>query len=244
MFEDFLRELESGTLRTARKIDGQWQVDASVKDNILRVFKESPIVQIANGFSDKEPFSLPNLKPAFNVRVVPGGTSIRRGAHCAQNVVIMPPSFINIGAFIDEGTMIDSHVLIGSCAQIGKRVHLSTAVQIGGVLEPIRARPVIVEDDCFIGAGAILTEGILVGEGAVIAAGVSLSLSVPIFDCINQEILYGTVPPLAVVVPGSRPINNNEWSKSQGLSLSCGIIIKYRDKKTDAALVLESALRN
>ena len=156
----------------------------------------------------------------------------------------MPPSFINIGAFIDDFTMIDSHVLVGSCAQIGKNVHLSAAVQIGGVLEPVGSRPVIVEDNCFIGAGSILTEGVLVRKGAIIAPMVSLSNSVPIYDVVNEKIYKAEIPENAVVVPGTRVIKTSGWAGKEGLSISCAIIVKYRDEKTDKAVILEELLRN
>ncbi|HXW60816.1 MAG TPA: 2,3,4,5-tetrahydropyridine-2,6-dicarboxylate N-succinyltransferase, partial [Myxococcota bacterium] len=205
-------------------------------------FRESRVVEMKDGFRDKE-LLLPRVLNG-QVRVVPGGTSIRPGSFIGKDVVIMPPSFVNIGAFIDEATMIDSHVLVGSCAQIGKRVHLSTGVKIGGVLEPVGQRPVIVEDDCFIGAGSILTEGIVVEEGAVVASGLSLSASVPIYDTVNEKILFGHIPSRAVVVPGSRPYAPNPWTKKEHLGLNCGVIVKYRDQKTSAALILEEALRS
>jgi 2,3,4,5-tetrahydropyridine-2,6-dicarboxylate N-succinyltransferase len=241
-FVNFLRALECGELRSARKIDGQWIAQSEVKAQILNLFRESPVVDMNDGFRDKAPLAPRVLKE--QVRVVPGGTSIRPGSFIGKDVVIMPPSFVNIGAFIDESTMIDSHVLVGSCAQIGKRVHLSTGVKIGGVLEPVNQRPVIIEDDCFIGAGSILTEGILVEEGAVIASGLNLSASIPIYDTVNEKILYGQVPARAVVVPGSRPYAPNPWTKREHLGLNCGVIVKYRDQKTSAALILEDALRS
>lgn len=242
-FDKFLRSLEVGDVRAAEKINGTWVVNSQVKQGILSIFKESAVISMGNGFIDKEPLRPRVFGLDENVRVVPGGTSIRPGAYLGPRVVVMPPAFINIGAFIDEACMIDSHVLVGSCAQIGKRVHLSTAVQIGGVLEPVGAMPVIIEDDAFIGAGALITEGVLVSEGAVIAPNVSLSASVPIFDVINQRISYGVIPPLAVVVPGARPVSDNLWAKNHNLSLSCAVIIKYRDQKTAAALELEKILR-
>jgi len=156
----------------------------------------------------------------------------------------MPPAYVNIGAYVASGTMIDSHALVGSCAQIGKNVHLSAGVQIGGVLEPVGLSPVVIEDDCFVGAGSVIVEGILVKRGAVIAPGVTLSKSVPVYDCVN-EVLLGKgapIPERAVVVPGTRPISS-KWGGEQGLSISCPIIIKYRDEGSDASLELEDALR-
>ncbi|AEI88609.1 MAG: 2,3,4,5-tetrahydropyridine-2,6-dicarboxylate N-succinyltransferase [Candidatus Midichloria mitochondrii] len=241
-YKDFLASLESGQTRVAQKIGTDWQVNIEVKQKILEVFKNTKIVAM-NGFRDKEALTARTFTEEDNVRMVPGGTSVRAGAHIGKNVVIMPPSYVNIGAYVDEQSMVDSHVLVGSCAQIGKRVHLSTAVQIGGVLEPIGNRPVIVEDDCFVGAGVILTEGIIVREKAVLAPGVKLSASVPIYDIINQTIIKGEIPVGAVVVPGTRPILSNNWAKEQNLSIACAVIIKHKDEKTSSATALENILR-
>lgn len=242
-YKDFLNSLENGSLRVASKTVDGWVVNTEVKLKILDVFRHSQVVKMPDGFLDKEPLMIRTFEEGDNIRLVPGGSSVRAGAYIGKNVVVMPPSYINIGAYIDDGTMVDSHVLVGSCAQIGKRVHLSAAVQIGGVLEPIGNRPVIVEDDCFIGAGSILVEGVLVREKAVIAPGVILSASVPIFDVVNEKIYKGEVPENAVVVPGARSIKGNQWALEEGLSLGCAIIVKYRDAKTDASLVLEDLLR-
>jgi 2,3,4,5-tetrahydropyridine-2-carboxylate N-succinyltransferase len=181
-------------------------------------------------------------------RIVPGGTSIRAGAHLEPGVVVMPPAFINIGAWIGEDAMIDSHVLVGSCAQIGARVHLAAGVQVGGVLEPAGARPVIVEDDAFIGAGSLLLDGVLVGSGAVIAAGVVLTGTSTVHDLVGETVLRGTVdaplviPAGAVVVPGSRPLGG-AFAERHGLALASPVIVKYRDPGTDRRVVLEEALR-
>jgi 2,3,4,5-tetrahydropyridine-2-carboxylate N-succinyltransferase len=244
-WEKVLNDLESGTVRSANLIDGKWVANTEIKKYILEAFKAGQLKE-ENGFVDKH-----NLMPQkFNVergiRIVPGGTSVRRGSYVAKGVIIMPPSYINIGAYVDEGTMVDSHVLIGSCAQIGKRVHLSTAVQIGGVLEPIGAAPVIIEDDAFIGAGAIIVEGIQVKKKAVIAPGVILSKGIPIYDLVNQRLLNPgePIPENAVVVPGNRPVKaDNKWARELGLTLQCAIIVKYRDEKSEASLVLEDFLR-
>lgn len=241
--DEILKSLETGGIRAANKVERDWVVNAAIKQKILEIFRNTSVVEMPNGFLDKAPLVPRHFKIEEKVRVVPGGTSIRPGSYVGKNVIIMPPSFINIGAYIDDDSMIDSHVLIGSCAQIGKRIHIAAGVQIGGVLEPIGDRPVIVEDDCFIGAGAILTEGILVRERAVIAPGVILSKAVPIYDAINQKIYKGEVPAFAVVIPGSRPLTNNEWIMNERLSAGCAIIVKYRDEKTSAALALESGLR-
>ena len=235
--QEFLAALESGEKRAAFQDEkGQWYVDQSVKEKILEIFKHSKIVDMPFGFVDKEALPVRHFTTKDQIRMVPGGSSVRRGAHVAAGVVMMPPSYINIGAFVDTGTMIDSHVLIGSCAQIGKNVHLSAAVQIGGVLEPIGHRPCIVEDNVFVGAGSILTEGIWVHKSAVVAAGVILSKSVPIFDHVKNEKYYGEIPENAVVVPGSRAMGN-------GMNLNCAVIVKYRDSKTNHAVALEEALR-
>lgn len=241
--KEFLNSLENGLFRAAEKFPEGWIVRAEIKERILELFRKSEVIDMPGGFLDKAPFIPRTFSKDDKVRMVPGGTAVRAGAFIGKNVVIMPPSYINIGAYVDEGTMIDSHVLVGSCAQVGKRVHLSASVQLGGVLEPIGQLPVIIEDDCFIGAGAIIVDGILVREKAVIAPGVVLSASIPIYDLVNKRILKGEVPKNALVVPGTRSSNNNLWGKEHGLSLGCAVVIKYRDEKTDASLELETLLR-
>jgi 2,3,4,5-tetrahydropyridine-2-carboxylate N-succinyltransferase len=249
---DFLDQLESGEQRVATpQKDGTWAVHAQVKENILKSFREGQNIDMGSvtqgqyqGFIDKHTIPPRLFNIDHKVRLVPGGSSVRRGAYVAPSVIIMPPSFINIGAYIDEGTMVDSHVLVGSCAQIGKKVHLSAGVQIGGVLEPIQNAPVIVEDEAFIGADAILVEGIHIKSRAVIAPGVVLSGSLPIYDSVHQMVLEkgSAIPENAVVVSGTRPISS-AWGKSQGLNVYCPIIIKYRDDKTDLSVLLEDTLR-
>lgn len=238
-----LDELEKGTLRAANFENGQWVANTSVKELILAAFKAGELKE-ENGFVDKHNLMPQNFTVDRGVRLVPGGSSVRRGSYVAKGVIIMPPAYINIGAYVDEGTMVDSHALVGSCAQIGKNVHLSAGVQIGGVLEPIGERPVVIEDDAFIGAGSVIVEGIIVGKRAVIAPGVILSKSLPIYDVANNTVLEkgSKIPDGAVVVPGTRNINN-PWAKEQGLSLNCPIIIKYRDEKSDKSLELEDLLR-
>lgn len=246
-YKAILNQLEEGKVRAAVKTEAGWQVNVEVKNAILEAFKNGNNTSyegIYEGFVDKD-----NLPPRFftpdnGVRLVPGGSSVRRGAFVAPGVIIMPPAYVNIGAYVDSGTMIDSHALVGSCAQIGKNVHLSAGVQIGGVLEPIGMNPVIIEDNCFIGAGAVIVEGILVKQGAVIAPGVTLSKAVPVYDLVHEKVLErGTaIPENAVVIPGTRPVNN-DWAKSQGLNIACPIIVKYRDEGSDASLELEKALR-
>jgi 2,3,4,5-tetrahydropyridine-2-carboxylate N-succinyltransferase len=244
-FEVVLNKLESGELRCASIINGLWVVHPEVKQGILEAFKHGELTQMGE-FVDKHTIPAQKFSPSNGIRIVPGGTSVRRGSFVAKGVIIMPPSYINIGAYIDSGTMVDSHVLIGSCAQIGKRVHLSAGVQIGGVLEPIGNSPVIIEDDAFIGAGSVIVEGIRVGKKAVIAPGVILSKATQIYDVVNSRILErgSPVPENAVVVPGTRALSvENDFTKKNGLFLQSPIIIKYRDEKSDLSLVLEDALR-
>ena len=244
-WSDIVERLETGQIRAAFQTpDGNWKVNSEVKRAILEGFREGRLVE-QEGFFDKDTVLPRRFELKDRVRLVPGGSAIRRGAYVAPGVVVMPPAYINVGAYVDEGCMIDSHVLVGSCAQIGKRVHLSAGVQIGGVLEPIGQEPVIIEDDSFIGAGVIIVEGVRICRGAVIAPSVTLSRSIAIYDAVHQRILPkgAPVPAGAVVVPGTRPMQINAWSKTQKLSLSCPVIVKYRDKSTDAALEMEELLR-
>jgi 2,3,4,5-tetrahydropyridine-2-carboxylate N-succinyltransferase len=246
-WKNLLNELEKGTLRCAtppHTPEGQWVVNQEVKQGILQAFKAGELV-VHGEFIDKHNLLPRQFTLADKIRLVPGGTSVRRGAYLAPGVIVMPPSYINVGAYVDEGTMVDSHALVGSCAQIGKRVHLSAAVQIGGVLEPIGMQPVIIEDDVFVGAGSVIVEGIRVKHGAVIAPGVILSKAVSVYDCVQEKILPpGEIPAGAVVVPGVRKMSqSNKFITDQGLHLQCPLIIKYRDAKTNTSLVLEEALR-
>ncbi len=247
-WQQTLNDLETGKIRAAEQnSNGDWQVNTDVKEAILAAFKagENKVFDgIYRGFVDKHNLPAREFTVADKVRMVPGGSSVRRGAFVAPGVIIMPPAYINVGAFVDTGTMIDSHALIGSCAQIGKNVHVSAAVQIGGVLEPIGASPVIIEDNAFLSAGVIIVEGIVVKKGAVLAPGVSLSASVPVYDCVNNVILPkgADIPENAVVVPGTRPVAGR-WAQEHGLNMACALIVKYRDEKSNAALALESLLR-
>jgi 2,3,4,5-tetrahydropyridine-2-carboxylate N-succinyltransferase len=244
-WEDVINQLEAGTLRSAYQENGKWFANTEVKQAILESFKAGKLVQ-DGPYVDKDTILPQKFTPERGIRIVPGGSSVRRGAYIAKGVIIMPPAYVNIGAYVDEGSMIDSHALVGSCAQIGKFVHLSAGVQIGGVLEPIGMAPVIIEDNVFVGAGSVIVEGIQVKKGAVISAGVSLSQGVPIYDCVNERILDKgeSIPENAVVVPGSRKLNQKlEWGSSQGLHLNCAIIIKYRDEKSESSLELEEYLR-
>lgn len=245
-WQEALTLLEKGHLRAAKKIDGKWITQIEVKEAILSAFKDGVLKEFPGGFVDKHSLPIREFKVEDKIRIVPGGSSVRPGTYIASSVIIMPPSYINVGAFIDSGTMVDSHVLVGSCAQIGKNVHLSAGVQIGGVLEPIGQTPVVIEDNAFIGAGSIIVEGVQVSEGAVIAPGTILSKGIPIYDCVNERILQSgePIPPYAVVVTGSRPVNTNlKWAGSQNLQVRCALIIKYKDEKTSAALELEALLR-
>lgn len=244
-WQETLDLLEKGELRAAKKIDGKWVAQTEVKEAILAAFKAGELKEFPNGFVDKHNLPAREFKVEDKIRMVPGGSSVRRGAYVASGVIIMPPAYINVGAFVDSGTMVDSHALVGSCAQIGKNVHLSAGVQIGGVLEPIGQTPVVIEDNAFIGAGAVIVEGVQVSEGAVIAPGVVLSKGIPVYDCVNERILNPgeAIPAYAVVVPGTRPFSKNAWAKEHNLQLQCALIIKYKDAKTAASLTLEDLLR-
>jgi 2,3,4,5-tetrahydropyridine-2-carboxylate N-succinyltransferase len=249
-----LDDLDSGSRRAAlpdSSSPGGWRADPEVKAAILARFRDRATVEWDLGgalrFRDRVGLPVKDLLSG-PWRVVPGGTSVRAGVHLAPGVVIMPPSYVNVGAWIGEDTMVDSHVLVGSCAQVGARVHLSAGVTIGGVLEPAGARPVIVEDGAFVGAGSALLEGVLVGAGAVIGAGVTLTGTSRLYDLVRGCVLSGTpeaplvVPPGAVVVPGSRTLDG-EFAAANGLSVSVALLVKDRDAGTDARLALEDALR-
>ena len=243
-----LDALESGEVRVAEPLsDGTWQVNAWVKEEILTIFRESSSVSMDGGFVDKEAFPVRGFQASDQVRLVPGGSAVRRGAHIASGVVLMPPCYVNVGSFVDEGCMIDSHALVGSCAQIGRRVHVSAGAQIGGVLEPVGARPVIVEDDCLIGGNCGVFEGVIVRTGAVIAAGVVLTGSTKLFDLVHGKELTARdgaleVPAGAVVVPGTRPAKG-AFAHENGLFVACALIVKYRDAATEDATALEESLR-
>lgn len=245
MVEHLLEALEAGTVRAAaRGEDGQWQAHPWVKRGILAAFRHSETVEMdwPGGAVDRSLVPARHLSLADGVRVVPGGTSVRRGAHLARGVVVMPPSYVNVGGHVGAGSMVDSHVLVGSCAQVGSGVHLSTAVQLGGVLEPVGARPVVVEDDVFVGAQCGLYEGVVVRAGAVLAPGVMLTAGTTVFDLVHEREARGEIPEGAVVVPGSRPARG-DYATGAGLSLYAPVIVKYRDSSTDAATALEETLR-
>jgi len=251
LFDAFLSALERGDVRAARRsADGRWEVDARVKQAILLGFRLGVLVDMDShgsfSFVDKDTYPARRFAPEARVRVVPGGSTVRRGAFVAPGVTIMPPAYINVGAFVDEGTLVDSHALIGSCAQVGKRVHVSAAAQVGGVLEPVGALPVIIEDDVLVGGNTGIYEGTIVRARAVIGAGVVLTASTRVADLVNGRFLGGEgvleIPEGAVVVPGSRPVKGS-FAEQNGLAIATPLIVKVRDQKTDARSALESALR-
>ena len=253
-----LDALERGSVRVAERAEGgAWRVNDWVKEELLALFRASGVVakglELAPAgsstlFRDKEPFEVRRWTSAENVRVVPGGSAVRRGAYVAPGCVLMPPCYVNVGAWIGAGSMVDSHALVGSCAQIGERVHVSAAAQIGGVLEPANARPVIVEDDCFVGGNCGVYEGVLLRRGAVLAAGTVLASGTVVYDLVHERELRGTreapleIPAGAVVAPGTRPVAG-AWARERHLGVACALIVKYRDEKTDRATALEQALR-
>jgi 2,3,4,5-tetrahydropyridine-2-carboxylate N-succinyltransferase len=257
--ESLLDALEKGTVRAAERnaTSGEWRAVPWVKRGILLGFRVGAIVdmslrsatdRIGFSFFDKDTYPPRRLTTADGVRIVPGGSSIRRGAYVASGVVCMPPMYINVGAHIGTGTMIDSHALVGSCAQVGERVHLSASAQLGGVLEPVNAAPVVIEDDVVVGGNCGIYEGTVVRTGAVIGAGVVLTRGTPVYD-LEREIVHRAengralvIPANAVVVPGARQAKG-KWAQDQGISLQTPVIVKYRDEKTDAATALESWLR-
>ena len=254
-----LDALEAGSVRAAEKdpATGEWRAVVWVKRGILLGFRVGGMIDMSIrssdgdatlSFFDKDTYPPRPLTLADGVRIVPGGSSIRRGAYVASGVVCMPPMYINVGAYIGSGTMIDSHALVGSCAQVGERVHLSAAAQLGGVLEPVNASPVVVEDDVVVGGNCGIYEGTVVRKRAVIGAGVVLTRGTPVYDLERQTVHRAedgkplVIPENAVVVPGARAVKG-DWGQSQGISLQTPVIVKYRDEKTDAATALESWLR-
>jgi 2,3,4,5-tetrahydropyridine-2-carboxylate N-succinyltransferase len=247
-----LDALERGELRAARQEGGAWQAVPWVKRAILLAFRISNVVempmQTAFGFVDKEAMPPRRFTIADGVRLVPGGSAVRRGAHLARGVVCMPPMYVNVGAWVGAGTMIDSHALVGSCAQIGERVHLSAAAQIGGVLEPVNAAPVVIEDGVMVGGNCGVYEGTVVRKGAVLGAGVILTRGTPVYDLVRETVYRGSadqpleIPEDAVVVPGARRVRG-AWAAGEGLALQTPVIVKYRDERTDTATALEGWLR-
>lgn len=248
-FTDFIAALDAGLIRACEPSAIGWMVNQWVKMAILVGFRMGTLCPMPWSdeklFFDKDTITEKQLNLSDQIRLVPGGSSARSGSYIAPGVTIMPPAFINIGAYVDSGTMVDSHVLVGSCAQIGKNVHLSAGAMIGGVLEPIGSRPVVIEDDVFIGGNTGIYEGVIVCSGAVIATGTIITASTPVYDSVASAYLKRdeggsfTIPRGAVVVPGSRPLKSNP-----DFQVSCPIIIKYRDAKTDTAVQLEQDLRS
>lgn len=254
VFNQFKSALRLGAIRAAEPGEnGEWITNAWVKRGILLGFKMGNMVTMSMSsetfqFFDKDTYPLRPMSLEDKIRVVPGGSTIRDGSFVAANVVLMPPCYVNVGAFVDEGTMIDSHALVGSCAQIGKRVHLSAAAQIGGVLEPVNANPVIIEDDVLVGGNTGVYEGAIVRARAVLASGVILTRSTPVFDLVHNRIIKSDgnkpleIPAGAVVVQGARAITSG-FGQENGLSIYAPLIVKYRDEKTDASTRLEDYLR-
>jgi len=253
VFGEFIDLLNSGSVRAAEPVGEGWIVNTWVKKGILLGFRYGNLtdysINSSFGYFDKDTYPLRPTRLADKVRMVPGGTSIRSGSYIAPGVVLMPPAYVNVGAYVDEDTMIDSHALVGSCAQVGCRVHLSAAAQIGGVLEPVGASPVIVEDDVLVGGNVGIYEGTVVRRRAVIGAGTILTSSIPVYDLVHERILRSspekrlTIPENAVVIPGTRPVTSSGFASDRGLQVSCALIIKYRDDKTNAATALETELR-
>jgi 2,3,4,5-tetrahydropyridine-2-carboxylate N-succinyltransferase len=252
VFKELMKQLNKGEVRAAEKSGGSWRANEWVKKGILLGFKLGKLRNMSINtnflYYDKDTFPLKQVRITDNVRMVPGGSSIRTGAYVAKGVICMPPMYINVGAYVDENSLIDSHALVGSCAQLGKRIHLSAAAQIGGVLEPINSVPVIIEDDVMIGGNAGIYEGTIVSRMAVIGAGCVITGSTPVYDTVKGKIYRKTkdeplvIPEGAVVVAGSRPLKN-EFGIENDLSVYTPIIIKYRDEKTDASTALEESLR-
>ena len=250
-YSEFLEALNQGSVKVVEKTDDNWIVNTWVKEAILLGFKYGELTEIKIGdwkFFDKNTLAFRDLSVNDKVRMVPGGSIIRNGAYVAGGTIIMPPSYINIGAYVDEGSMIDSHALVGSCARIGKNVHLSAASQIGGVLEPVGALPVIIEDNVFIGGNCGIYEGAIIKNNAVIGTGVILNASTPVFDNVNGNFIKKeegktlVIPENAVVVAGSRPVSSGK-GVTENIHLYCPVIIKYRDEKTGKSISLEDLLR-
>ena len=252
VFKEMVRLLNEGKVRSAEKVNGEWKANAWVKKGILLGFRlgelKNESINKQFHFYDKDTLPLKPIRKRDNIRIVPGGSSVRSGAYIGKGVICMPPMYINIGAYVDDYTLIDSHALVGSCAQLGKKIHLSAAAQIGGVLEPINSIPVIIEDEVMIGGNCGIYEGTIVQKRAVIGAGCIITGSTPVYDTVKGKIYRKTkdeplvIPEGAVVVAGSRPLRN-EYGIENSLSVYTPLIIKYRDEKTDAGTALEESLR-
>lgn len=261
LFRDFKSALNRGEVRAAEPDAASptgWRVNAWVKKGILLGFRMGAVIDMSidrarQPFIDKSTYPVRTVTPADGVRIVPGGSSIRDGAYVGRGVVCMPPMFVNVGAYVGEGTMIDSHALVGSCAQIGSNCHISAGSQIGGVLEPVGAMPVIIEDDVLVGGNCGVYEGTVVKHRAVLGTGTILNRSIPVYDLVRDAIYTASensageslplvIPAEAIVVPGSRAVSHPVGAK-HGLSLQCAVIVKYRDAKTDSRIQLEDLLR-
>lgn len=246
IFLEFLNLLNNGVIRAAEKIGETWQVNEWVKKGILVGFRLGEIINMPysdnKNFTDKSTYPEKIITATSGIRIVPGGSSVRTGSFIDRGVTMMPPAYVNVGAYVASGSLIDSHALVGSCAQIGKNVHLSAGAMIGGVIEPINAHPVIIEDDAFIGGNSGLYEGVLIKKRAIIAPGTIITKGTPVFDAVNNKYLEFAnspiIPENAVVVPGSRPLKSNP-----DFHLYCPIIVKYRDDKSSASVQLETLLR-
>ncbi len=253
LFAEFKSALNRGEIRAAEpdeSSDTGWRVNSWVKQGILVGFRMGAIVDMSAGlpFCDKSTYPVRHFEPSHGVRIVPGGSSIRDGVYIGRGVTCMPPMYVNVGAYVGEGTMIDSHALVGSCAQVGQRCHISAASQIGGVLEPVGAMPVIIEDEVLLGGNCGVYEGSIVKRGAVLGTGTILNRSTPVYDLVRGEILRATdstpliVPENAVVVAGSRAVTHGP-GKEWGISIYTPVIVKYRDSRTDSRIQLEDLLR-
>jgi len=256
LFQQFKDALNRGQIRAAKPDPyalGGWRAEPWIKKGLLLGFRMGQIIDMSvdahkQPFFDKSTYPPRAISAADNIRVVPGGSSIRDASYIARGVICMPPMFVNVGAYVDENTMIDSHALIGSCAQIGKHCHISAASQIGGVLEPVGALPVIIEDHVMVGGNSGVYEGTIVKHHAVLGTGTILNRSIPVYDIVRNEIYTATddapliIPEGAIVVPGSRALSSEPAAKWK-LSLQCAVIVKYRDAKTDARVTLEDLLR-
>lgn len=252
IFEHFISLLDSGEIRSAEHVDGQWKVNHWIKKGILLGFRlgrfERTCTESPFPYFDKHTYPVKTFTENNMVRIVPGGSSVRKGAYVAPGVIMMPPSYINVGAYVGRGTMVDSHALIGSCAQVGEKVHVSAAAQLGGVLEPIGALPVIIEDEVLIGGNCGIYEGTVVKKRAVLASGVLITASTPVYDCVNETVIRKdengsvVIPENAVVVAGTRALAGS-FASAQHLGVYTPLIVKYRDNKTDARTALEESLR-
>jgi len=251
VFNDFREALSRGDIRAAEKSDGTWRVNVWVKQGILLGFRLGELMEMGCedlSFVDKDTFPVRQFRIEDRIRIVPGGSSVREGAYVAPSVICMPPMYINVGAYVDEGTLVDSHALVGSCAQIGKRVHLSAAAQVGGVLEPINASPVVIEDDVLVGGNCGVYEGTIVKRRAVLGSGTILNRSTPVYDLVYETVHRATdeaplvIPEKAVVVAGARAVKSGV-GRDWGISLYTPVIVKYRDAATETKIQLEDLLR-